>query len=520
MGKLLRYLPILSILLIAAFLRLYRIADYMTFLGDEGRDVLVVYNILHGHLTLLGPNASVGNFFLGPLYYYFMAPFLYLFNYNPVGPAVMVALFSVATVALIYKVGNEFLGRKTALIASLLYSISPLVISYSRSSWNPNLMPFFSLLTLYALYIAVEKNKIHLFLLVGFLLGITIQLHYLTVFLGVIVASYIGFLEFPKHTAILKKYLYVLLGFLVGWSPFIAFETRHGFQNIQHITAFIIHPTGKDAIVESHGFFPTIYDVFFRLFARLVTSFPSWEQIDLHQKSLIFIWQLGVLSLAIFSSYILLKKTYKLYKSNGNLPAGKAGALNKYLLLSVWLVLGIVLFGFYRKQIYDYYLGFMFPLPFLLVGNALSVLIDKKKIYKLASLAILLILIALNLNGIPFRYEPNRQLNQIKLISKFVLDKSDGKPFNFGITTRGNSDFAYRYFFALWHSPVVVIKNPIDDPKRTSVTDQLLVVCEALPCHPLGYAAWEISGFGRAEIESLWDVSVVQVAKLTHYKGK
>src|ERR1035437_10265433 len=71
------------ILILAAFLRLYRIADYMTFLGDEGRDVLTVYGILHGHLTLLGPTSSVGGFFLGPIYYYFMAPFLWLFNDNP-----------------------------------------------------------------------------------------------------------------------------------------------------------------------------------------------------------------------------------------------------------------------------------------------------------------------------------------------------------------------------------------------------------------------------------------------------
>src|SRR5947209_19931183 len=86
------------ILLLAAFLRLYRIQDYMTFLGDEGRDVLVAYNILHGHFTLLGPTASVGGFYFGPIYYYFMAPALFLANYNPVGPAIMVALFGIATV--------------------------------------------------------------------------------------------------------------------------------------------------------------------------------------------------------------------------------------------------------------------------------------------------------------------------------------------------------------------------------------------------------------------------------------
>src|SRR6185312_16623596 len=99
---------LLLILLLAAFLRLYRIQDYMTFLGDEGRDVLVVWNILHGHPTLLGPTASVGGFFLGPIYYYFMTPFLWLFNYNPVGPAVMIAIFGVITIWLVYKIGSEF----------------------------------------------------------------------------------------------------------------------------------------------------------------------------------------------------------------------------------------------------------------------------------------------------------------------------------------------------------------------------------------------------------------------------
>ena len=136
----------------AAFLRLYRIADYMTFLGDEGRDVLVAYNILHGHLTLLGPTSSVGGFFLGPIYYYFMAPFLLLFNYNPVGPAVMVALFGIATVWLIYKFCTDLFNPKIGLIASFFYAISPLVISYSRSSWNPNPLAVFSLSYFLCLY--------------------------------------------------------------------------------------------------------------------------------------------------------------------------------------------------------------------------------------------------------------------------------------------------------------------------------------------------------------------------------
>ena len=98
-------LTLLSILIGASFLRLYRISDYMTFLGDEGRDAIVAREILQGHFTLLGPRASAGDFFLGPIYYYMIAPFLFLTNYDPVGPAIMVALFGVGTVFLVYFVG-------------------------------------------------------------------------------------------------------------------------------------------------------------------------------------------------------------------------------------------------------------------------------------------------------------------------------------------------------------------------------------------------------------------------------
>src|SRR3990167_720587 len=117
---------LILILIIASFYRFYKIMDYMTFLGDEGRDVLIVYKILHGNLTLLGPTASVGGFFLGPIYYYFMAPFLWLFNYNPVGPAIMVALFGIATVWLIYKVGKEFFGPSAGVIAAGFFCNFPL----------------------------------------------------------------------------------------------------------------------------------------------------------------------------------------------------------------------------------------------------------------------------------------------------------------------------------------------------------------------------------------------------------
>ena len=97
------------------------------------------------------------------------------------------------------------------------------------------------------------------------------------------------------------------------------------------------------------------------------------------------------------------------------------------------------------------------------------------------------------------------------------MDKAEGKPFNFALITGGNSDHAYRYFFTLEGKPPVTIENTVVDPERSTVKDQLLVVCETA-CQPLGNSLWEVAGFGRAEIVDEWEVIVAKVYKLTQYR--
>jgi 4-amino-4-deoxy-L-arabinose transferase-like glycosyltransferase len=505
---------LIVVLAIASFYRLYNIDMHMTFLGDEGRDVLIVYKILHGDLTLLGPTASVGGFFLGPIYYYFMAPFLWLFNYDPVGPAIMVALFGIVTVWLIYKVGKEFFGSSVGLIAAGLYAISPLVVTFSRSSWNPNSMPFFSLLTLYLIYKAVKKNSVKLFVLSGFLFGITMQLHYLTLFLGVIILTYILLFQFvySKNNFIsetFRQYLFVFLGFIVGWSPFLAFEIRHGFTNIISIFNFVFH-SGETG--GNNHFSATVGNVFFRIFGRLIGNFPLPEQITLGEHLGISLWYYLILILGILSIGFLIYKVIDEHRLN-------SPDFAKTSLFLIWFIFGIGLFGFYKKPIYDYYFGFMFPLPFFLVGLFIKNLWQKKA-GKITAVFIILLLVWLNNLTPPYKASANGQLNQAKEISKFVIGKTDNKPYNFALITGGSSDHAYRYFFTLWKKPPVTIENEKNDPQKRTVTEQLLVVCDINSCHPLGNSLWEIAGFGRAEIAGEWDVSVVKVFKLKHYKGE
>ena len=429
------YLLLGLILILAAFLRLYNISHYMTFLGDEGRDALVAKEILEGNFTLLGPRASAGDFFLGPIYYYFMAPFLLLSFYDPVGPAIMVALLSVATVFLIYQFGKEWFGVRAGLIAAALYSVSPLVIAYSRSSWNPNPLPFFSLLILYLLWKGVQTKSWKVFGIAGILFGIAMQLHYLAVFLGLIMGVFVlcGTVLIEKKqrlVKILSYYAYLVGGFLLGFSPFLLFEIRHGFPNITTIFNFIFVNNAQAKYEGGNASFGAIVeDVFFRVFGRLVTRYPSPQLQDLFSDSQLQIWHILTVILALIAVGILLLHKKKL----------------TVVLFGLWLSLGVLLFVTYKKPIYDYYFVFMFPLPFLLVGNALGgewLNRFKKKWPVWIGIGLFGSMLIFNLLDMPFRYPPNNQKRAAEKVADFVLEKAGNKPYNFALITKGNSDQA------------------------------------------------------------------------------
>jgi hypothetical protein len=196
------------------------------------------------------------------------------------------------------------------------------------------------------------------------------------------------------------------------------------------------------------------------------------------------------------------------------------------LLLGLWLFLSVLLLGLYKKEIYDYLFTFIFPLPFLLIGNLLAYIyhFPQKKSQRTLFISLSLLLssaiLAINLLNAPFRDQPNNQRDQTKKIAQFVISKTNNKPYNFALLSKGNSDQAYRYYLEILGSPAKTLENLEKDPKRNSATSQLLIVCEDIACKPLGNPLHDIAAFGRAEITNEWNVSVVKVFKLIPYKEK
>ena len=485
--------PILAtILLAAAWLRLFRIRDYLVFLGDEGRDMLVWFNMVSkGEFTFLGPTASVGGFYLGPIYYYLALPFYYFIR-DPVGPAIFVAITGILTVWLIYHVCLNWFGKTAGLLAAWTYAIAALIIRYSRASWNPNPVPFFTLLGVYLAAAPPSKFRHLKILAAGICLGILFQLHYLTVILAPIFAAIVlsqgptlprQGRTFKYFQLLASNFSLLILGWIIGFSPFLAFEIYHNFPNARTVIEFVSRPGGGVLNFELLGLIRSVI----RNTALLYQTVLSWSDNPLTH----------------FVAYTTV------------ITGTLSGLKQKRFAILIWFYLGIAIFSLYQGSISDYYYGFLFPVPFIFAAATAQYLWNR---FSAAKPTVLLLAALLTLDQSKrwfLNQNPNRLLRQTEAVSQKVINLSKNRPFNFALITGGNSDHAYRYFLEIHQfSPT---------PLSSQITNQLIAVCEKPEpeCQPLGNPIWEIAGFGRAEIDRQLTVPPgITVYRLVHYQDQ
>ena len=480
-----RLLILSLVILVAVFFRFWHIRDYVVFLGDEGRDMIIMRDIfINKPLPFLGPSASVGGFYLGPIYYWMAAPFLLFWRFDPAGPAYFVAIIGTLTVILLYKFLKETAGFAPAILATLLYATAPLIVRYSRSSWNPNPLPFFSLLMIYLIYKGIKGKKNLFFIGAGACLGIAIQLHYLAVILfaiaGLIILVNANYKRWYKIAA------FSIIGFLITFSPFLVFEVRHNFPNFRTILEFVTRGSTTG--------FKTAH------FVWLISNFGNifLEEISALKGTLLTKIAFWLISFSSIVGIFFYRKDRE-----------------KKLIFSIsiiWFFGGLLGLRFYTGQIFDYYFGFMFPAPFLLAGLIFSIIWQNRYLKFTAIIIMLFSTMYFIFNGF-YREPPNRLIEQTEKISDFVIERSDNKPFNFALISDHNSDHAYRYFLELKkHAPIEL---------ETVITEQLIVICEAKDCSPLGNAIWEIAGFGRGEIAGEWELPQYgfKIFRLVHWPG-
>lgn len=426
---------VIGILVCSAFFRLYRIDDLHTFHNDEGRDAMIAQEMISsGKPTFLGPQTSVGNMYLGPLYYYFMVPALIISGGNPVGPSIMVALSGVITTYLVYLLGKKWFGVNSALASSFIFAVSPLFVHYTASSWNPNLVPLVSILII----MAWQANA-HLAL--GLLFGVLFQLHYVAMAFAFVI--FFWMIIETKNIRIIPK---IIFGFLLTTLPFWFFELRHDFLNIQSLFSYIegsgvkngnVAPYLERLIKNSEGIISNI------ILSRTLT----------HNTTSVYVFIISllvsILSLPWFMSNNAKKHAYKLW----------------YIVISTLIITSIL-----KETLYPHYLGYIFPVIALLIG---SVLRSRVKYIQFIGFGYLLFWTIYSIPVTVKALGGEGSMQKLKGIevAGYIMRDAAGEPYNVVGSVNNSRETTYIYYLRRLNSP------PSSNPEKL-----LYVICEDNPC--------------------------------------
>ncbi len=343
----------LILLFFGVLIRIHYLFTKSFFVNDQGRDLLILSQmLLRKRPVLIGPSTSfftsIGNLPFGPHYYYFLFPF-FLFSKKP--EIIGLSLVLIYFISILFLIKSKKISNLAKVISLILITFSINSIYYSTFIWNLNVAMVFGF-SIFLIFLNWEDKLLEkpiLLFLLGIALGSTFQMHYGTFFL----VTGLSIKLFFKKT---QSIIYLVLGIILSFIPFLIFEVRHNFLLTKMATLLFNSFPKQSASVNIKNTFVTLSRFYFPAFINSVN----------------FHILLGIIASAII--FFNTKKTY-----------GK-------ILLPIFF-LSFMLF----KRDFNYYLALYMPIFYVQFAEGVEQIIKKNKVFTSFALLILLIYSALNI---------------------------------------------------------------------------------------------------------------------------
>ncbi|HEX3245109.1 MAG TPA: glycosyltransferase family 39 protein [Chloroflexota bacterium] len=475
------------ILALAAALRFWRLDEYLTFLGDQGRDALQVKHILTDRvLPLVGPPTTVGGLKFSPAYYYLLAVPMALFWLNPVAAAGMVAAIATAGVGLVYYLARCCFGRGAAVACALVYAVSAIGIVSARTAWNPNLLPFFALLTACALFRAHRDSNPRWYLPAALSLAVALHLHYAAVLaLPPAAVAWVrdvrrgaGRRGHPARREFIRWSAVSVVVFLALILPLLAYLARSN-ASPDAVTGAPTLDLAQRALADAPGRALAIY-------AQILVG-----------KHLAAEYSVLTVVAAVCLPVPLLWLRRELPGSHA------AWALT---LLTTWLVAGVFGFAAIPIALQDHYLAALAPAAYLLFGAFVAWAWRAGPPGRIGAVSLTAALILAHVSRSPLLESPDRDLAHADAVARFVQEHAGQRPYHFLVVSDRSNEATYAFHLSLYG----------DEPADASqdLPRQVFVVCELLECRPMRAAQAALPSFATARIDLQGEVQRAHVYRL------
>lgn len=431
-----------GIIILGIILRTYQYHDWLYFKWDQARDANLVSEAIENgpaYLPLLGPRATkVGEDYLrlGPAFYYMQ--YLSGVIFNSTKPDVFAypdTFFAVLTIPLLFLFLRLYFSRFNSLAATALYTFSFLVVQYSRFAWNPNAVPFWTLLTFYA-FLKFQKEdlfkkKIIYLGIFTFAFSVATQYHFFAMFgLIGIVGAYLFFSLriwdfknfFTQLLASVSKigskqiiaYIFTfIIIFGLVYSPVIVSDTKTGWSNTKNFFGALSEKPRNDK---------TFGEKLIRNFREqsknytlIATSF--WSRKGKKADPYPVVFGLLLMTTGVFLPLWQRRKTKN------------ASKRNFLLLIPIWIGVFFLVTISTSYQLRPRYFSLVFPVPFIILAFWMSFL-QKSKLRKglFFSLVVFIAFLLMNIYGVAAWFKDNMiaQERDFPTDRNFILKKDDG----------------------------------------------------------------------------------------------
>lgn len=384
---------ILIFLFIFAF-RFYFAATHVRFGQDQARDVIYMDQFAKENKIFIGygPKASVGNFFLPPFYYQIYYWFSLFTNNHPLTMVWITTIIEALTPVMLFLWLRYLFKDNIALPISVIFAFFFMPVTYGTAAWNPNMIPFFSTLSLYCWFTAYYKNKGWAIILGSLSLTISIHLHYQSIVL-LPFAMIILILSIRKNNQLIKYWLAGFIFFIIPFIPYLYTEIQNGWQNTTQIYKYFtqVHSQYFDRVSKPSFFLSFLPSFIERVIAQYNFRFVLYGRL---------IFYLGAILMLI------------------------AGARNKKMRTAILYFITIfIMLRVYKGDKNDYYMSMLYIMPAFFLG----LIYDKFRKIGLIILIFTAFQAGINLGKI----NQNNQLKTLKKSINYIEKTINSKTANF-----------------------------------------------------------------------------------------
>jgi 4-amino-4-deoxy-L-arabinose transferase-like glycosyltransferase len=429
-ARLYKWVPVILILFVASLLRLYRIFETIRFRGDNGYDLIIIWNMEFAHRwPLVGPYLSIEHFYTPPTYYY-ITWFFYHLSHSVFGVITGYFLLNIVTLILLMATAYRMAGKRVSLLLGAMFAVSATMITHGRQFWQPYPMQFFLASFIWCVWIAFEKRHF-----LWLLAGLTSYQLALSVYPSpALLAPYVIYQLFrwhrERHLSGIRSFLASIGLFMltlgIVFSPQLYFEFTHGYPSIHALLSQPIGPYIIDEYVFSIGDnIQALFNAFIPFNSFLPTSaeYPAFA--------------LALLLIFITDWHTVASKTRR-------------------FLAPGWLMLGFTLFFFFHEEAYGHRTEAYLPFVFLYVAIVLTKALEKRRRTAVIGAGILLVYLAVNISssvsnwiGTPATDEFSEARRVATYIEKDALSRKIPTGTTFGLVQRtppGMGDNFYDVF--------------------------------------------------------------------------